>query len=353
MKPNTPLSLARRALASAPADDAEEQRVLELFRNRTELKKAYTSLKDELYELQERLKKHEALTARAEQQFEQLGQRLAVPQTAYPTMVFYQLRGLWAAGGKLLGAYGSDLREEHIGRERRAHVAEINRRQFGQRQGAETALREAQARMAEAAQTVSRLEGEIKDLNRPWHIIRRRDATAELVEVRGRQALAARALESAQAGFDAVLAVSETPFPGLSVEARRSVNLALIAYAEVLSSRLEGGTLLRLAGEAASRSEPPAASESRVECEAVMAQVAAAMRSLESAGSAAMEIRRRVEELVKAARYLAAEDTVPTPESVCPAARELDHRNGPRVGRGGIPNVLGAGTWGIFRILLP
>ena len=353
MKPNTPLSLARRALASAPADDAEEQRVLELFRNRTELKKAYTSLKDELYELQERLKKHEALTARAEQQFEQLGQRLAVPQTAYPTMVFYQLRGLWAAGGKLLGAYGSDLREEHIGRERRAHLAEINRRQFGQRQGAETALREAQARMAEAAQTVSRLEGEIKDLNRPWHIIRRRDATAELVEARGRQALAARALESAQAGFDAVLAVSETPFPGLSVEARRSVNLALIAYAEVLSSRLEGGTLLPLAGEAASRSEPPEASESRVECEAVMAQVAAAMRSLESAGSAAMEIRRRVEELVKAARYLAAEDTVPTPESVCPAARELDHRNGPRVGRGGIPNVLGAGTWGIFRILLP
>ena len=104
MKPNTPLSLARRALASAPADDAEEQRVLELFRNRTELKKAYTSLKDELYELQERLKKHEALTARAEQKFEQLGERLAAPQTAYPTMVFYQLRGLWAAGGKMLVA---------------------------------------------------------------------------------------------------------------------------------------------------------------------------------------------------------------------------------------------------------
>ena len=193
MKPITPLTLARRALASSPADDAEEQRVLELFRNRTELKKAYTSLKDELYELQERLKKQEALTARAEQQFEQLGQRLAVPQTAYPAIVFYQLRGLWAAGGKLLGAYGSDLREEQIGRERRAHLAEINRRQFAQRQSAETALRASQASVAEATQAVSRLEGELKELNRPWHIIRRRDASAELVEARARHALAARA----------------------------------------------------------------------------------------------------------------------------------------------------------------
>ncbi len=46
------------------APPAEEDRVLTLFRNRAELKKAYGGLEDEIYRLKERIKQQEGATQR-------------------------------------------------------------------------------------------------------------------------------------------------------------------------------------------------------------------------------------------------------------------------------------------------
>src|SRR5581483_5401430 len=50
--------------SAAPKGSVDDDRVLHLFRNRAELKKAYGGLQDEVHRLKERIKQQEGATAR-------------------------------------------------------------------------------------------------------------------------------------------------------------------------------------------------------------------------------------------------------------------------------------------------
>ena len=75
--------------------ESEEQRLLKLFRNRTELKKEFSKLRREGEKLQKQLQQQEGVTLRSQQQLEQLEGMLAHPVQAANASVFYQLRGVW------------------------------------------------------------------------------------------------------------------------------------------------------------------------------------------------------------------------------------------------------------------
>ena len=87
----------------------EEDRVLTLFRNRAELKKAYGELQDEVYRLKDRIKQQEGATQRVQEMLNALETRLGVTDTGYPALVFYQLRRLWQSGRELIEQFVADL----------------------------------------------------------------------------------------------------------------------------------------------------------------------------------------------------------------------------------------------------
>ena len=70
----------------------EDHRVLALFRNRAELKKAYGGLQDETFRLKDLVKQQEAATQRVQEMLNTLEGRLGAAESAYPALVFYQLR---------------------------------------------------------------------------------------------------------------------------------------------------------------------------------------------------------------------------------------------------------------------
>src|SRR5260370_32116488 len=84
------------------APPEEEDRVLTLFRNRAELKKAYGELEDEVYRLKDRIKQQEGATQRVQEMLNALETRLGVTDTGYPALVFYQLRRVWQSGPELI-----------------------------------------------------------------------------------------------------------------------------------------------------------------------------------------------------------------------------------------------------------
>ena len=89
------LKLSLRPETSSPDED---HRVLELFRNRAELKKAYGGLQDETFRLKDLIKQQEGATQRVQEMLNTLEGRLSATETAYAALVFYQLRRLWQAG---------------------------------------------------------------------------------------------------------------------------------------------------------------------------------------------------------------------------------------------------------------
>src|SRR6185437_14903805 len=90
----------------------DDHRVLALFRNRAELKKAYGELQEEIYRLKDRIKQQEGATQRVQEMLVALEARLGVPESAYPALVFYQLRRLWQSGRELIEQFVADLSQQ-------------------------------------------------------------------------------------------------------------------------------------------------------------------------------------------------------------------------------------------------
>src|ERR1700743_1468820 len=97
----------------------EDVRVLALFRNRAAVKKAYGELQEETYRLKDRVKQQEGATQRVQEMLGALETRLGVSDTAYPALVFYQLRRLWQSGRELIEQFVADLVRPQDERERR------------------------------------------------------------------------------------------------------------------------------------------------------------------------------------------------------------------------------------------
>src|SRR5579885_3638521 len=104
---------------------------------------------------------------------------------------------------------------------------------------------------------------------------------------------------------------ASTEFPGLSVEARRAINLAVIAYAEVLCLRLADTPLVALAREATSRREVADQYGERRDCERLIAEIGRARAALDAKANIAHEVRSSVKRLKATARYRQETNTTP------------------------------------------
>jgi hypothetical protein len=335
------------------APPEEDGRVLALFRNRAELKKAYGELQEEIYRLKDRIKQQEGATQRVQEMLGSLEARLGVPESAYPALVFYQLRRLWQTGRELIEQFIGDLSRQQDERERRQHVAEHNRRQFSRRQASDAQLNEALSHAQQSSRELAQMQAERARLTRFWHYFKRRALDHRIATATGTVANADEALATARA---AIQALDEQPipeFPGLSLEARRAINLAGIALAEVLCLRLAKTNLVALAKEATGRREATDEYGTPQECVALMAEIDEAYALIQSRNNIAQEIKARSDRIKQVARYRNAPDTTPAGDSI--ALSEGDVLSSPAAGggpRAGLPNVLAEDTWDLFRILL-
>jgi hypothetical protein len=330
----------------------EDHRVLALFRNRAELKKAYGELQEETYRLKDRIKQQEGATQRVQEMLSALEGRLGLSETGFPALVFYQLRRLWQTGHELIERFVAELVTQQDERERRQHLAEHNRRVFAKRQGAEQELRAAEQLAAQEAAQVAALEAQRGRLRRFWHYFKRRALEQTISQARAAAAAADVALGAARETAEQIAGEPVPEFPGLSLEARRAINIAAIAYAEVLCLRLARTQLVMQAREATRHREATDDYGSRRECEALMTQIEGADELLRGRASLAQEVKQRSERLQQVARYRAATDATPTAESL--AFSEGDALGGTPAGLAAarMPNVLAEDTWDLYRVLL-
>lgn len=327
--------------AAADHDD----RVIELFRNRAELKKAYGGLQEESYRLKDLVKQQEAATQRVQDMLNELEARLSTNETAYATLAFYQLRRLWQNGRELIQQLVADLSRQQDERERKLHLALHNRQQFARRQAVEGQVATARGLSEETSTLVAQLESELSKLTRFWHYFKRRALERRLHGAQAAAAAASGTLAQAQAELETVNQEPLPEFPGLSLDARRAINLAAIAYAEVLCQRLQviEKPLLQMAREATGRRAAADVYGTPKECVLLMAQISRAQRLLAARNTLAEEIRAHTERLQPLVSYRGPADTCPTSESIAAAPGSADPH---------VPNVLAEDTWDLFRVLL-
>lgn len=335
-----------------PETAPEDGRVVELFRSRAELRKQHEELGESLQRMRDRLRQQEAATQRVQDMLTSLERRLESADTGLSTLVFYHLRALWHDGRDVIAQLVKELAAKQEDRERKAFALEGNRRQFAQRQALEQQLRQAESGIVAARQALAAFDARLARLGRWWHRWERPKVEARRPEFVTALAEAEARLAAARADLEQLEKSGAAGFPGLSVEARRAINIAAIACAEVLCLKLAKGNVLALARAAMARREAVEYYGDLATCTALMGDVVKARQVIKQRHGITQEVGQRSERVRSTAAYLGDFETVPIPESVNVSEGDALAHGAFGVTAAKLPNVLAENTWDLASVLL-
>lgn len=295
---------------------AEEERLMQLFQNRAGLKKAYADLKDEFHLLRDRLKQQEGATIRVQEQLDSLGELLADPETGFSALVFYQLRGLWKVCHQQLSTFAADLARTQEAREMARHKADCDAARGSRMADVDNRLQVAMDKADLQRQHLATAQNELNRLTAIWHYFERRRRQKSLEGLRHAVVLADGEVGELHAERSAIGAESLDDFPGISLAARRNINLAIISHAELLCETVDGFGLAARAKEAVARRVHEMSFGTRPECEDYMARVQRAMAAVSGQKQLVTAVKAKMEMLRATCEYRNSEDTVPTADSL-------------------------------------
>lgn len=302
---------------------AEEQRLLELFRNRAELKKELQALDEERQRLLDRLKLQEGATMRVEEQLAVLEQYLGRPEEGYKSLAYFQLRAVWRAAARRVEQFSSELARQQKDRERKQQLATFERARRERLVDAERELAEARV-LAEQLQAEQRQDAQqLAALRGFWNHFRRR-SLRDAIDAR-RFRIDAAVTQVTDLG-DRQHEIESEPAPmfeGLSIDGRRAVNLAVIAYAGALHERIAAAGLADLVRQSTLRRVYETSYGGREECLALMQRAGRMAAELEHMQDDLADIKARADRLRATASYRTDGDTVPQHDSLQSAAMLL------------------------------
>ncbi len=329
----------------------EEERLMQLFQNRAGLKKAHADLQDEFHLLRDRLKQQEGATIRIQEQFDSLGELLGDPKTGFSALVFFQLRALWKTCHQNLSAFAADLTRQQEAREVAKHNADVEAEKNARLAEADQNLRQAGIEADEHRRNLAEAQSELGRLTAFWHYFKRRRRQKSLELLRNHVVTADSAVGELHAVRSAIEHEALPEFPGISLAARRNINLAIIGYAELLCEHVDAFGLAARAKEAVARRVHEMSFGTREDCEGYMQRVQKAHVAVANQKQIAGAVRVKLDRLRVSCEYRNSADTVPTADSL--TLPMMDQELGkPRAPAQNAFNVLAEDYWDLYTVLL-
>jgi hypothetical protein len=335
-----------------PSRQVEDEKLLQLYWNRAELKKELTRLQAERDRLLEQIQIQEGVAAKLREQLEQLEHYLGDPAAAVHALVYFQLRNLWRTCAVKVANFSQQLQRQQEERERRRQLIEFDQQRRRDLTELEKALAETRAEADALERRLKQLEARLASLRGFWNYFRRRKIQEELTDVRNQWEIVATRVTDLSDDQAAVESRQAPPFPGLSVDGRRSVNTAVIAFAHQLAANLSMGGIALLAKETTTKRALDVRYGSREECARLMTLLKDALASIDAQAEDLSGLKQTTELVRAAAVYRSDADTVPLTDSIGTLPMPTAPVSGlETVNRSGI-NVLVDDYWEVYRALL-
>lgn len=348
----TQLDGIRKLLGRAPKQE-EEERLLQLYWNRVELKKEFSRLQEDNYGLLQQLKKNEAAHTQALQRLKQLEEFLGDPNNGPTALVYYQAQAAWALATKRLGELTQELAGQQQERERRLQLLNFNQERQRRLGELDATLLDAQSHADALEARVQLLENKLGTLQRFWHYFQRREVHAALSPLQIELTHARADVSVLRQQRDELAGAADPEFPGLSVEGKRLVNTAALAYAQQLVQRLGADGLPLLVKEATIRRVQDVQYGGSADCQRWMASLQQALHLLQHQPREVQGLRANTLKMRANASYRSDHDTVPMPESIGTATvRALEQPTGPQAATFDDVNVLLDNYWELYTVLL-
>jgi hypothetical protein len=328
-----------------PPQDTDK--LVDLFRNRAELKKEFAALRSEKFQLQDRIKEHRGAIERVQQKLNHLESLLLDPEWVYNVVVFYQFRRLAAHCEVRISRFAEQLKQQREQRIRDKALARWNE----QRDADAAAI---QAKVGEQRMSLQLLEDRLlaerhrlSTMGGLSKMLGGKSAASQVEDIEA-EIEAAHAREKELLGELERIENLEVPYQeGLDTAAKRSINFMILSYTQQLYLLYAEDDLAALAKEASDKSVGAVNYGSKTDCDELLERLTKRREEVEEAGDFADILQERARLLARHATFRADDDSVPTPATV---ATVYDLKPNGVIAKSDV-NLLGENYFGVSKVL--
>ena len=332
---------------SGTTDTQETDKLVDLFRNRSELKKEFAALRNEKYELQDRIKQHQGNTARVQQQLKHLENLLLDPEWVHNVVAFYQLRALTLHCIEQLSRFAEQLKQQ---REQRAqHKALVCWNQERQQK-----VERIESRIGEHRMRSQLLEDQLQSerhklmtMNGFVKLFRGRALAGQIDDIESRLEAGQRQEQEFLQELDAVQSMDPPDQQGLDIGTKRSINFMILSFAQHLYLHFEEDGLVELAKEAGEKSVGAINYGNKSDCDVILKLLGRKREEADAETDLADVLQKRAKMIAEIAHFRHEQDAVPVPNTV--ATVFAINANG--VVEKQDANLLGDNYFGIAKVL--
>lgn len=294
----------------------ETDKLVDLFRNRAELKKEFAALRNEKYQLQDRIKQHQGSTARAQQLLGDLENLLLDPKWVHNVVAFYQLRALATHCRIRLERFAEQLKQQ---REKRIHSKVLVSWNEQRRQKSDRI----ENRVGEHRMAVQLLEDQLQSERHKLmtmsgfaRFFRGRSLAAEMNDIAARIELGQAQEIELLKELDNIQKLDPPDRPGLDVATKRSINFMILSFAQQLYLQIAGDGLVGLAKEASEKSAGAINYGGKPECDQILRRLEQVKKEVEDESNFVEVLQKRAQLIAEHAQFRNHDDAVPVPGSV-------------------------------------
>lgn len=332
----------------APQEPAQDtDKLVDLFRNRSELKKEFAALRDEKYQLQDRIKERQGAVERVQQKLDHLEALLLDPEWVHNVVAFYQLRRLAVHCENRVARFAEQLKQQ---REEKAYnkiLAKWNAQIEKESQAVERQIGEVRMRvqmLEDQLQAERHKLATMGGVSKMFHGRSQETVVAEteekIAEVHGQERDLLLELER----------IGNTNPPdreGLDTAEKRSINFMVLSFVQQLYLDYVEDDLAGLAKEASEKSVGAVNYGSRQDCDELLDILTKRREELDKTDDMAGTLQKRAKLISKHALFRNDDDVVPVPGTVA-TVYDID-ANG--VVRQMDANLLGENYFAVAKVL--
>lgn len=325
----------------------ESDKLVDLFRNRSELKKEFAALRNEKYMLQDRIKQHRGATARVEQRLLHLENLLLDPEWVHNVIAFYQLRALAQQCTDQLSRFAEQLKQQS---EQRAHSRTLeswNERRKQKLDAVKTEIAEQRMSLQSLQDQLQAERHGLMTMNGFVRLFRGRKRVRQIDDVVAQIEVGQQRESELLQNLDRIQRLDPPESQGLDMAAKRSINFMILSFAQQLYLDFEEDNLIELAKEAKEKSVGAINYGGKAECDAILEMLANSKAAAAEAGGLADVLKKRARLIAEQAIFRHDDNAVPVPASVATvyvmgASGEVEQMSA---------NLLGNNYFGIAKVL--
>ena len=332
---------------AVPEETQDNDKLVDLFRNRVELKKEFAAQRNEKYQLQDRVKQQEGATARVQQKMDHLENLLLDREWVHNVVAFYQLRRLAAHCNVKLARFAEQLKKQ---REERAHshvLSKWNERRDEQAASTEHEIGEQRLQTQLLEDQLQNERHKLMSMNSVAKLFRKSELEAKIAAIAARIELGQSEENDLLLSVQKIRNLNPPQQEGLDTATKRSINFMILAFIQHLYLHFEEDGLAAMAKEASEKSVGAVNYGTKYECDVIIERIEKRWDSMESVAEFAEVLSQRANLIADHAVFRNDADVIPASGSVA-TVYAID-ANG--VVRTTDANLLGDNYFGVAKVL--